>query len=172
MRIKTISHIGFNCKDLDTSIHFYCDVLGLTHKFTLTYADLADCLEQEAKQAGKKAPIYAKFMRNRMGSTKWCVYLELAPGNFIELFNLKGARRPRIPTPKDLNYTHFALEVEDLKAFRDRILANGGSEYIETEPMLSVDNTWQMWMHDPDGNRFELMEYTPESLQVAGDSIR
>ena len=169
MRIKTISHIGFNCKDLETSIRFYCDILGCTHKFTLTYGDLADGIAEEAKQAGKKPPFYVKIMKKRMCNTKWCVYLELTEGNFIELFNLTSAKRPRIPTQKDLNYTHYALEVEDLKTVREQIIASGGSQYIDTEPKRSVDNTWQMWMHDPDGNKFELMEYTPESLQVVGN---
>ena len=97
IKIKTISHIGFNCKDLETSIRFYCDILGCTHKFTLTYGDLADGIAEEAKRAGKKPPFYVKIMKKRMCNTKWCVYLELTEGNFIELFNLTSAKHPRVP---------------------------------------------------------------------------
>ena len=170
MGIKTISHIGFNCKNIEESIRFYCDIMGLKKKFTLTYDALADCVALEAKQAGKKEPFYVKAMRKRMAGVLWCVYLELAPGNFIELFNMPNAKRKRIPGPKDLNYTHYSLEVDDLKSFRETVIAKGGKQYIDSEPILSVDNTWQMWMHDPDGNKFEIMEYTPDSLQVKGNA--
>lgn len=169
MRIKTISHIGFNCKNIEESTRFYCDLLGCKKKFALTYDALADCIAKEAAQAGKKEPFYLKAMRKKMAGVVWCVYLELTPGNFIELFNIPGAKRKRIPGPRDLNYTHYSLEVEDLKHFREQIIAKGGRQYIDTEPNRSVDNTWQMWMHDPDGNKFEIMEYTKESLQVVGN---
>ncbi|MBQ6215097.1 MAG: hypothetical protein IJJ67_06740 [Oscillospiraceae bacterium] len=33
---------------------------------------------------------------------------------------------------------------------------------------MGIENTWQMWMHDPDGNPFEVMEYTPQSYQITG----
>lgn len=33
---------------------------------------------------------------------------------------------------------------------------------------LGIDNTWVMWMKDPDGNPFEIMEYTDKSYQVIG----
>lgn len=169
MGIKTISHIGFNCKNIEQSIRFYCEILGSKKKFTLTYNDLADCMAEEATRAGKKEPFYVSIMRKKMADIVWCVYLELTPGNFIELFNITGAKRRRIPGPKDLNYTHYSLEVDNLKAFREQIIAKGGRQYIDTEPNRSVDHTWQMWMHDPDGNKFEIMEYTPESLQVVGN---
>lgn len=26
-----------------------------------------------------------------------------------------------------------------------------------------------MWTHDPDGNKFEIMQYTPKSLQFKGN---
>lgn len=169
MKIKTISHIGFNCKNIEESIRFYSDLLGCKKKFTLTYDALADCIAMEAKQAGKKEPLYLKAMRKKMAGIVWCVYLELTPGSFIELFNIPGAKRKRIPGPKDLNYTHYSLEVEDLKQFRDQIIVKGGRQYIDAEPNQSVDHTWQMWMHDPDDNKFEIMEYTPESLQVVGN---
>ena len=88
---------------------------------------------------------------------------------FIELFSIPAAKRKRIPDPKnDLNFTHFALEVSDLRAFRDHVIHSGGAAYLDTEISKGVDNTWQMWMHDPDGNRFEVMEYTLQSYQITG----
>ena len=31
-----------------------------------------------------------------------------------------------------------------------------------------MDNTWQMWSHDPDGNKIEFMQYTEKSFQLVG----
>ena len=167
MKIKAISHLGFNCKDLEKSVAFYRDIIGCTEKFYMTYGDLADAVEREAAAEGKKIPLYAKAMR-RFADKKWSVYMQWTEDSFIELFYLMGASKRRIPGKKDLNYTHYSLEVDDIRAFRQQIIARGGAEYLDSEITLGVDNTWQFWMHDPDGNPFEIMEYTPESLQVVG----
>lgn len=143
-------HLGFNCKDLDKSIAFYRDIMGCKEKFTLTYRDFL----------GEKA--------QELADERWIVYMEWQEGYFIELFNTIGAVNPRIPTNQDLNYTHFAMVVEDLPAFRELLLSRGAEEYIDTGITLGCDHTWQMWMHDPDGNKFEIMQYTPKSFQLVG----
>lgn len=56
-------------------------------------------------------------------------------------------------------YRISALDVYVLKHLRDQIIAKGGQKYIDTESSRSVDHTWQMWMHDPDCNKFKIMEY-------------
>ena len=48
------------------------------------------------------------------------------------------------------------------------MLARGGAPYIDSEIELGLENTWVFWMHDPDGNKFEIMEYTKDSYQVVG----
>ena len=165
---RTISHLGFNCKDIDKSVAFYRDILGFAEKFTLTYNDMADQMTQEALAAGKKPRFLIKAMR-RMGQKTWLTYMSWSENSFIELFSIPAARRKRVPDPKnDLNYTHFSLEVSDLKLFREQALSRGGAPYIDTEIQMGVDNTWQMWLHDPDGNPFEVMEYTPQSYQITG----
>ena len=45
---RAISHLGFNCKDIEKSVAFYRDILGFAEKFTLTYNDMADQMTQEA----------------------------------------------------------------------------------------------------------------------------
>ena len=165
--VKMISHLGFNCKDIQESIKFYRDIMGCSIKFTLNYNDLARAVIAEAEEEGKKAPGYAKYFQ-KMGDKLWSVYMEWADGCFIELFDMVGAIRKRVPGNHDLNYTHFALEVEDIHAVRDAIIARGGAKYIENEITMGADGTWTLWIHDPDGNRFELMKYTQDSLQVTG----
>ena len=42
-------------------------------------------------------------------------------------------------------------------------LMDGG---VVTAPNLGADHSWQAWLADPDGNRIELHQYTPESKQT------
>ena len=166
--IRTISHLGFNCKDIEKSIAFYRDIMGCKEKFTLTYGDVAADVRKKCDAEGKKYPLYLQGMK-RMENTKWSVYMSWTDNTFIELFYVPSAHSKHVPNPqKSLNYTHYSIEVSDLKAFRNQILKRGGAPYIETEIERGLENTWTMWMHDPDGNRFEIMEYTPESYQVTG----
>lgn len=167
MKIKAISHLGFNCKDLEKTIAFYRDIMGCTEKFTLTYGDIVADVERECAAKGQKEPFYVKALR-RFADKKWSVYMQWNDESFIELFYAMGANKRRVPGQKDLNYTHYSLEVEDVRAFRQEIIARGGAQYLDTEISMGMDNTWQFWMHDPDGNKFEIMEYTAESYQVAG----
>ncbi len=169
-KIKAISHLGFNCKDLEKSIAFYRDIMGYTEKFTLTYGDIVKDLERECAEQGEKEPIYLKALR-KFSDKKWSVYMQWNEDSFIELFYAMGANRPRIPGNRDLNYTHYSLEVDDIRAFRKMLEARGGAKYFDTEITRGMENTWQFWMHDPDGNKFEIMEYTPESYQIAGRNM-
>ncbi len=166
--IRTISHLGFNCRDIEKSIAFYRDIMGCREKFTLTYGDVADDVRRKCDAEGKEYPFYLQGMK-RMENTKWSVYMAFTENTFIELFYVPNAKIRRVPNAQlHLNYTHFALEVSDLKAFRNQVIKRGGASYIETEIERGLENTYTMWMHDPDGNRFEIMEYTPESYQVVG----
>lgn len=164
----TLSHLGFNCKDLEKSIAFYRDILGCKEKLTMTYGDMVDDMKKKALEKGEKEPFYLKAME-KMRNTKWSVYMSWSENTFIELFYIPRARRNRVPNPADdLNYTHYSLQVSDLKAFRDQVIARGGALYIDRDIEMGMDNTWVMWMKDPDGNPFEIMEYTADSYQVIG----
>jgi len=166
--IKGISHLGFNCKDIEKSIAFYRDIMGCTEKFAMTYGDMVDDIKKQARDKGEKEPFYVGMME-KMRDTKWSVYMSWNENMFIELFYIPRAKRSRIPNSSaDLNYTHYSLEVSDLQAFRRQVLKRGGAPYIDRDIAMGMDNTWVMWMHDPDGNPFEVMEYTDRSFQVVG----
>ena len=90
------------------------------------------------------------------------------PGYFIELFYGDGQELKRVPNFEDIGYTHFAIIVDDIQALHDRIVSLGGEKYLDTGISLGMDETYQMWMHDPDGNKFEFMQYTEKSFQLVG----
>ena len=145
MKIKEIGHIAFTCKDLDASIAFYTQILGLEEVFHLTYED-----------GGTK----------REGDPRWIVYLKVNDGNYIELFNGQDATEEEIADGNKFNYSHFCVIVEDLKSVREEIIAKGAP--IDTDLQMGPDNSYQMWTHDPDGNRIEIMQYTDRSYQITG----
>lgn len=62
------------------------------------------------------------------------------------------------------NYSHFALLVEDIKEASKAMQEKGIAP--DTPMSKGPSGTWQQWFHDPDGNKFELMQYTADSWQV------
>jgi hypothetical protein len=40
-----------------------------------------------------------------------------------------------------------------------------------TPKKLGVDNTRQIWLEGPDGNKFEVHQYTPTSTQFTGGTV-
>ena len=71
------------------------------------------------------------------------IFIELAPGQYL------------------------ALMVDDIFEARKELIEAGIE--IDIEPNKGQSETWQMWIHDPDGNKFEIMQYTDLSLQHQGN---
>ena len=91
------------------------------------------------------------------------VYLKLADSAFIELFE-----DAKLEEPVNTGLIHFCLETEDL----DRLMTDLQMRGIAvTEKKLGCDHTWQIWLKDPDGNAFEVHQYTPGSMQFTGGSV-
>ena len=146
MKIKELGHLAFKCRDLEKSLHFYRDILGFPVKFCLYYADIGQCIPGEEE--------------------RWIVYVQVTERLFIELFDGRGAERLSVPSGETFNYQHLSLIVEDIHAACEELKAKGAT--IDDEPSLGIDNTWQMWSHDPDGNKIEFMQYTEKSFQLVG----
>lgn len=168
MKIKGLAHIAFNVTSIERSLDFYCNKLGLRQVFSMTYADLLQMLRsmEKATQPNTEGvnPL-AEMERSLLEKQDqlWMTYLEFAPGQFIELF----ATTPGTPiserNPQKVGYQHFALEVEDIQEARTSLIAAGVP--LLRDASLGPDNTWQLWITDPDGNELELHQYTFASLQ-------
>ena len=88
------------------------------------------------------------------------VYLHLGGDRFLELF-------PNGPEPGSGgrgSFAHFCLMTDDLHAEADRLRGLGIT--ITSGPSLGLDHNWQAWIADPDGNRIELMQISPDSPQA------
>ncbi|MFZ0218083.1 MAG: VOC family protein [Candidatus Dormiibacterota bacterium] len=137
--ITGIGHLAFRITDLDRALEFYCGTLGFREAFRL-------------HRDGQPSP--------------WIVYLQLAPGQFIELF--PGGEGEVPPRGRGAGYNHYCLLVDDLVATLAALRSHG--VVIDGEPKQGQDGNWQYWIQDPDGNAIELMQITAESKQAAADA--
>ena len=128
--ITGISHACYLVSDLDRSVAFYCDKLGLRKAFDL----------------------------NLRGGEVRGVFLLAGRRTFIELFE-----GDPVPTPPNATHRHVCLEVDDMEA-TVRGLRQRGVEVSDIA--RGGENSYQVWLSDPDGTRIELQQFTPESLQV------
>ena len=160
MKIKEIGHLAFTCADLEKSIEFYRDKLGFRNKFCISYADYLQHLKENGGDENYMA--YLETVKHKT----WIAYFEMGGGQFVELFDRGNATVPCVPTGEHLNYSHVALLVEDIHEAHRELLEKGVP--IDTPPKLGLEGTWQMWSHDPDGNKIEFMQYTERSWQLTG----
>lgn len=86
-------------------------------------------------------------------------YFGCGGNSYIEIFEVPYAERV------NTSLQHFCLETEDIDAFIADVRSRG---VACTDKSLGCDETWQAWMEDPDGNKFEVHQYTPRSFQHQG----
>jgi len=135
MTIKTIAHVCLRTTDLARTRDFYCDGLGLKPAFSFT----------------RKGEVIG-------------FYLEVADGNFIEVFKAEKAEGSR---PEN-SLAHFCLETDDIEGMR-RTLAERG--YAPGAVIMGADHSPQFWVEDPNGISFEFHQYTDRSAQKTGKDV-
>jgi lactoylglutathione lyase len=90
------------------------------------------------------------------------IYLCMAPGQFIEIFPDGTEERPI--ENNTVGYSHLCIEVENAAKTLEELRAKGMP--VDRELQTGLSKCTMFWTHDPDGNRIEFMELTPESLQA------
>ena len=99
-----------------------------------------------------------KFTYRQDGEVRG-VFFQIGPESFIEAFQVS----------KPTGITHFCIESDDLDGFIASMQAKG---IACTPKCRGNDHTWNTWLRDPDGNAFEIHEYTEESMQrVGGEAV-
>lgn len=131
--ITGITHIAMRVADMERSFDFYTNKLGLKERFRLhdNNGDLT------------------------------LVYLEVCPGQFLELFpGGVCSLEPSCATGP----VHLCFRVDDIQETYKEFL-NAGIE-VAGEPLLGADGAWQFWTYDPDGSPIEFHQFTADSLQT------
>ena len=132
--ITGTAHIAVTVRDMAESIRFYTQALGFREAFSFAHPDTG-------------AP--------------WIVYLNISPGQFIELFY--GGSEARPWHDGLIGFNHLCFQVDDIHA-AVRAVRDAGYP-IDSEARQGVDRNWQAWIKDPNGVRIELMQIMPDSPQ-------
>ena len=126
-----LNHVAFRVRDLARSIEWYGVAFGAREAFRGSDPD----------------------------GTVRLVYIEFAPGHFIELF--PGGDEPPSPVERALGYAHTCLTVDDLAATLAHLATLGVTP--PAPPRTGRAGQRLAFIADPDGNQLELMEIPPTS---------
>lgn len=153
---KSLMHIAFYTDNMDEMVNFYTNKLGGKIKAITKYGIYKDREDRPAMQ--KIAKVDPEKIFN--------IYVELAPLQFVEFFPATENQKDYIGWNEHKGYSHFALIVDDIYKAREELEARG--VVFTTAISKGPSETYQMWSHDPDGNYFEIMQYTENSIQIKG----
>lgn len=157
-----VHHIGVSVPDLDKAREFYLDILGAVEEVEpLSWAD-NPFIDRIVGLEGSAA----RQFFCRLGNVQ------------IEVFEYSAPRQAPLAPDRGVNeygYTHFAIQVEDLEAVHERIVAAGLP--VHAPPDMSsitvdADGTKHgysgTYCRDFFGNVFEILEIheTPEILPI------
>lgn len=109
---------------------------------------------------------YPEFLRlNNDDGKPWIAYLRITDELYLELF--PGGNGEQAAGPDRTGVHHLSLACTDLA----KVVAHLEAEGIELQTPFTdkrgVDGNRGVWIHDPDGNRIEIMEMSPDCIQFA-----
>ena len=98
--IRGFSHIAFNVKNMEETLHFYCDLLGMKQKFTLTCKQAYEqLLEDHQGVIPEEFQDFAAFLKG-CGDRKWLTYVEMAPISTLSFFTSMMKKHHCLILPK------------------------------------------------------------------------
>jgi catechol 2,3-dioxygenase-like lactoylglutathione lyase family enzyme len=138
--IKAMNHVGLSVANLDRSVEFYRDLLGM------------EVVENETFEG----PLYDQILG--LTGVAGRVALLRYGAMQIELFEFLKPH-PRLADPNrpvcDHGITHLCIEVVGIDSVYARLCAAGTRFHC---PPLDFDSARATYGRDPDGNVFELLE--------------
>jgi catechol 2,3-dioxygenase-like lactoylglutathione lyase family enzyme len=145
MAVTRLNHVSITVADLDRSLGFWHDLLGLP----LRGRGISEAAHLEA---------IIGIGRVRL---EWAE-LDLPGGQMIELFRYLEPSGGQVwPRANDAGSTHVCLEVDDIEGLVERMRA-AGVPLRSDGPVRIADGDWAGWRDvyasDPDGVTVELSE--------------
>jgi len=138
--VRGFSHVCINVSDVERSLAFYRDVLGLRVIFDVALA--GGGLEAVTGEAGAR------------GRMVGC----LVPGSRVTIellgYGHRAAKPERSPAPA-FGYSNLALSVGDLDAAWAALTQRGA----RPSPPVEVGGVRMFFVRDPDGTPLELIEF-------------
>jgi lactoylglutathione lyase len=129
----SLGHVAIRAKDIDRSVAFYTQQVGLPEMLRLFYED----------------------------GSLFLIYLKITDSQYLELFPEGVGERG--PGREVTALNHLCLTVEDLEQTVAELTRDGVA--LTREIRSGADGNRQAWIEDPDGNRIELMQMSPDCVQ-------
>ena len=93
--LQRMGHAAFTVTDMEKSLDFYCNILGMTKAFEL----------------------------RRENGDPWIIYLKITTNQFLELFY--GGKKKNEWDDTTVGYSHLSLEYDDIHQIADFIQSKG-----------------------------------------------
>lgn len=138
--IGSADHYGIVVTDMDTSLAFYRDTLGM---------ELLERFEQESEAFSRAVGVAETKVELAFLDANGCV-IELIDYHWPEGENANDA-----VATNDAGAAHFCLAVDDADATYDRL---SGDVPFQSPPQDLENGVTLVFMEDPDGNVVELLE--------------
>ena len=103
---------------------------------------------------------FEEMFRLDKDGAPWIVYLRVTDDQYVELF--PWGEGDRAPATEAVGYNHMCFTVDNLDAVIARLTERGVP--LTRPKKVAIDRNAQAWVEDPDGNRIELMEMSPDCL--------
>ena len=158
MNLSGIHHTGLVVSDLDRSIYFYHDVLGLPFA-----GEPTDWFSGEALDRGVQVP---------NATLRLCMFWA-GPSSRLELLQYRdlSAAMERPHPNNTLGAGHVCLQVDDVRAAKAELEAKGVEFYSDVNVVDEGPLAGWRWVYfpDPDGLSLELVEvaYADEAARAA-----
>jgi catechol 2,3-dioxygenase-like lactoylglutathione lyase family enzyme len=141
--IKAIHHTAISVSDLDASIHFYRDLLGMTLEWRMDHRQ-GDALE---RVVGMKNVDVSIALLSGWGSR-----IEL-----LQYLSPKGKPYPPNKLQCDKGIIHLAFQVVNIDDRYKQLLGQGVQ--FNAPPLVLRPGVKATYFHDPDGMTLELVQY-------------
>jgi glyoxylase I family protein len=135
IRVSNFSHVCIGVSDIEKSLCFYRDVLGMDVVFDVALEGAS--LEAVTGREGEKGRMVGG----------------LIGGAMVELLALGAV--PSAPEGPHIGYTNMSLRVEDVDAAYEHLQAFGD---VRCEPPVNIGGVRMMFVYDPDATPIELVE--------------
>ena len=145
MQAKGVSHIAICVADLDRSLHFYRDLLGLTVRLHTTQ-------EMARRPGAESAEMYQRPRESRTVANLWFDDPDTVQP-FLVLTSHPESRVEGEPIKLDqIGISHVSFGVEDVRAYAEELIAKGVPLAGTLEDFTDDQGAMRtLFVYDPDG---------------------